>query len=75
VHRGAIYIGVDHNCGNTHFAARAQDAHCNLPAIRYEDFLEHRMGKKRYEAQRTHNSSGVSSFAGFQAVFAAISAH
>jgi hypothetical protein len=42
VQRGAVHIGVNHDSGNPHFVARAQHAHRNLSAIRYEDFPEHR---------------------------------
>ena len=41
VQRSAVYIGINHDRGNSHFVARAQDAHRDLAAIGYQNFLEH----------------------------------
>ena len=42
-HGHGIRVGgrMHNDIGNLHFLAGAQHPQCNIPAIRYEDFLEH----------------------------------
>ena len=51
VQRGAVHVRVDHNRGNSHFVARAQHAHRDLPSIGYENFLEHSLEHRHWSAE------------------------